>query len=458
MMDDHRSFSESAWENSKPHSAECPPSTTYRNCFLDYELFGLYNPSGSAVMSLQSADPQGAFFMIRSVVENQEISQKAAGLDEQRMRQLRDLLFGLMQKRGIHHAVISVENGDKSLRWAGVAGVAHPSGTPMTAETPFYIASISKLFTAAVVLSAYEAGRLKLDAPIRGYLADEVIQGLHRMKGQDYTEAITVRHLLSHTSGLPSYFDERPRGGQSLAERIMKEKDVSWGIEEVVRIARDELKPHFAPQPVNAQRHKARYSDTNFQILGAIVESVSGRPLHEVFKSELFEPLGLIGTRAPGVSSAADRIVQPATIWAQDEPLRLPQAMASMLPDGGLISTADDLIRFMRALVAGEVFRRSDTFALMQSRWHRFGIPFVAASPMAPNWPIEYGLGIMRFQMPRLFTPRRPMPAVIGHTGSTGTWLFYCPDLDLYMAGAVNQVTAAPVPYRVVPKLVRILG
>lgn len=386
------------------------------------------------------------------------ICQRAVGLDEVRTRQLRELLFRLMRKPGIHHAVISVESGDKSMSWTGVAGVAHPDGTPMTAETPFYIASISKLFTTVVMLRSYESGRLELDAPLSDYLPGELIQGLHRIKGLDYTDAITVRHLMSHTSGLPSYFDERPRRGQSLAERVMKEPDTTWDIGEVVRIARDELRPHFPPQPVDSHRQKARYSDTNFQLLGAIVESVSGLPLYEVFQRELIGPLGLTGTWSPGAPTDSQSTVQPATIWAQQTPLRVHRAMASMLPDGGLISTAGDLIRFMRALVAGEVFERTETFSLMQRSWNRFGLPFIAASPMAPNWPIEYGLGIMRFQMPRMFTPRRLMPAVIGHTGSTGTWLFYCPDLDLFMSGAVNQLTAAPVPYRVVPNLVRILS
>ena len=69
--------------------------------------------------------------------------------------------------------------------------------------------------------------------------------------------------------------------------------------------------------------------------------------------------------------------------------------------------------------------------------------------------PIEYGLGIMRFRLPRLFTGMRRMPAVIGHTGSTGAWLFYCEELDLLLAGTVDQATAGAIPYRVVPKLLR---
>lgn len=68
------------------------------------------------------------------------------------------------------------------------------------------------------------------------------------------------------------------------------------------------------------------------------------------------------------------------------------------------------------------------------------------------------GLGMMRFRLPRVFTPLHPMPAVIGHTGSTGSWLSHCPELDLLLCGTVDQASAGAVPYRFVPKLLRVLG
>ena len=61
----------------------------------------------------------------------------------------------------------------------------------------------------------------------------------------------------------------------------------------------------------------------------------------------------------------------------------------------------------------------------------------------------------MRFQIPRIFTPLRPVPQVVGHTGSTGTWLFYAPEPDLYIAGAVNQFSAGAVPFQLIPKVLR---
>lgn len=80
-----------------------------------------------------------------------------------------------------------------------------------------------------------------------------------------------------------------------------------------------------------------------------------------------------------------------------------------------------------------------------------------ASAARAPGWPIEYGYGLMRFQMPPILTGMYRLPAVIGHTGSTGTWLFYCPEMDAYFAGVVDQGTAGAVPYRTMPKLLRIM-
>jgi D-alanyl-D-alanine carboxypeptidase len=62
-------------------------------------------------------------------------------------------------------------------------------------------------------------------------------------------------------------------------------------------------------------------------------------------------------------------------------------------------------------------------------------------------------LGIKRFQIPRHLPPFRRRPAVIGHSGASGSWLFYCPERDLYTAGTVDQATAASVPFRLAPKM-----
>jgi CubicO group peptidase (beta-lactamase class C family) len=372
--------------------------------------------------------------------------------------QLHGLLRDLAAKRKVHHAIAAVERGDGSFRWVGSIGPARPGGLPIQADTPFFLASVTKLHIAAVVMKLWEAGQVDLAEPITAYLPRELTEGLHRLDGVDRTGSITVRHLLGHTSGLPDYLEERGRRARSLVEDVVEGGDRRWGIDEVVRIVRDELTPHFPPQGPTGERPKARYSDTNFRLLVAIIEQVTSSPIHDVFDELLFRPLGLQRTWLPGHPlPGSSESPEPAALWFRDRPMDIPLAMASF---GDLYSTADDTLRFLRALVHGAIFAEERTLSTMQSRWIRFGVPRDRAALRSPGWPIEYGLGMMRFRfrLPRVRTPGGDVPTLVGHSGSTGSWLFHCRQLDLLLSGTVDQATAGAVPFRFLPKLLRVVG
>jgi D-alanyl-D-alanine carboxypeptidase len=168
----------------------------------------------------------------------------------------------------------------------------------------------------------------------------------------------------------------------------------------------------------------------------------------------LFRPLKLRHTYFAGHSQPLDPTPEPTVLRFEGSPLHIPLMMRSLR---GMYSTAEDTLVFLRSFVRGEVFRDPATLASMQQRWNRFSFPLDRAALRSPGWPIEYGLGIMRFRLPRVFTPLHPMPSVLGHTGSTGCWLFYCPQLDMLLSGSVDEVTAGAVPYRVVPKILQVL-
>lgn len=363
---------------------------------------------------------------------------------------LQELLQQLTAPQSIQHAVVAVERGDGAFRWIGAVGDAHPDGTPMRADTQIWIASVTKLYIASSILKLRERGLVRLDAPMSTYLPQALIGGLHRLGGVDYTEQITVHHLLGHLTGLPDYFDGRPPGEKTLIEQLV-EQDFAFTIKDMLDTVRHKLTPLFPPQPPDAQRPKVSYSDTNYQLLIAIIEAVTGQPVHAAFADLMFEPLGLEQTWHP---AAQPESVTPATIWIDKQPLRIPLAMRSF---GDLSSTAADLLKFMRALIRGEVFADPATVNLMTQHWHTFGF---SLNPVrtSPGWPIQYSLGMMRFHIPRFFSPLRPTPPVIGHSGATGSWLFYCRELDVYLAGTVDQIGAAAAPFRFVPKLLHTLA
>jgi len=123
-----------------------------------------------------------------------------------------------------------------------------------------------------------------------------------------------------------------------------------------------------------------------------------------------------------------------------------------------IYSTAADQASSLRFLYTGECFNKQETRDRMFGSWRRFGFPTDVASLRAPSWPIEYGLGTMRFAPAPVFTGFRRKPGVVGHTGSTGTWLFASEELNVVFAGAVDQVTAGPVPFRVaIPSVLKAL-
>jgi CubicO group peptidase (beta-lactamase class C family) len=260
--------------------------------------------------------------------------------------------------------------------------------------------------------------------------------------------------LLSHTSGLADWLEDNPKDGPSLIDRVLDEGDMALTIEDMVSVVRDQLKPHFPPQDPAAKHPKARYSDTNYMLLIAIIEMLTGQPLHQVHAQLLFEPLDLRHTYFPGLSHPIEPTPEPMTLRAKGQPLHIPLLIQSVR---GVYSTAADTLTFLRQFVRNEVFQNRETLASMQKIWNRFGFPLDRAALRSPGWPIEYGLGIMRFRLPRVLTPIYPMPSVLGHTGSTGCWLFYCAQWDLLLSGSVDEVTAGAVPYRIVPKMLKIL-
>jgi D-alanyl-D-alanine carboxypeptidase len=371
---------------------------------------------------------------------------------ESTVSRLDALLRRTVAHKPIRHAVMAVESGDGSFRWSGAAGKASPDGPPMQPETPWCIASIDKLLHATLVLRLCERDRLSLDAALPTLLPPSLSHGLHRLGARDYTAQITVRHLLSHTSGLPDWLEDPPAGDRSVAERVFAEGDQAFALEEITSYVRHKLKPHFPPQDPAALPARVRYSDTNFLLLIAIIEAVTHQPLHEVMDELLFRPLGMRHTYLPGFCRPHDPTPDAASLHVEGRPLCIPQLTASFR---GVYSTTADMLTFLRALLCGRVFERAGSWVTMQQRWNRFGVPFDRAALRAPGWPIEYGLGLMRFRLPRLFTPLRATPAVLGHTGSTGCWLFYCPERDLLLCGNVGEATAGALPFRLVPKLLR---
>jgi D-alanyl-D-alanine carboxypeptidase len=234
--------------------------------------------------------------------------------------------------------------------WLGSAGEAElvPS-RPIDEDTVFSVASVTKTFMAALILSLAEEGRLDLDVPFGTYWADAPRK-----------DSATVRQLLSHTSGIYNYF-EHPR--YLAVSRAWLRADPApgllsrehrWTYEDIMSL----VKTGYCP--AGACYH---YSNTNYVILGRIAEVVGGAPVHEQLRERFFEPLGL-----------RDTVYQPAESpppdaahghWdygvgysdhTRDARLRpFTAAVTAADSAGAIASTARDLAAWAAALYGGQV-------------------------------------------------------------------------------------------------------
>lgn len=298
-----------------------------------------------------------------------------------------------------------------------------------------FIASTTKLYVTALVMQLRLEGKVDLDAPAATFLGSQVMAGIHVLNGVDSSGRITVRDLLAHTSGIADYFEQKRADGSSQIKDALA-RDFGWSFDDVLRITKQQLKPKFAPGAPG----KAFYSDTNYQLLGALIESVTGRTYEEAVQERIIGPLGLTGTY-PFTPQTLDRYDHVAGMLHGKSRVSIPKAMASVRADGGMVSTARDGITFLGTFLGGGLFPVA-YLAEMQQIWRRIFMP------------LEYGVGIMRFALPWFFSPFQRIPAMVGHSGASGAVLFHVPDLDLYVAGTVNQIANRSLSYNLMTRLV----
>lgn len=243
-------------------------------------------------------------------------------------------------QRQFNGAVLVAQAGEVEYRAAfGLANVEWE--VPNTPDSRFRIGSITKQFTAAIVLGLVENGILRLDAPVRDYLP-----GYTAPQG----DRITIHHLLTHTSGLPSYTD--------LPGFVDEHSRVPTSPEEIVALTSS--RPlEFEPGT------RFRYSNSGYVLLGWIIEEVTGESYDRVLRERLLEPLELHDTGYDHESAVRRRrafgYTRTLTGYAnaRDVDTSLPHAA------GMMYSTVDDLFRWTRALHAGEVFRDPESTARM---------------------------------------------------------------------------------------------
>lgn len=260
--------------------------------------------------------------------------------------------------------------------WLGASGQADlHNGIPMQPCTITRVGSTVKTFTATVVLQLVSEGRLGLDDQLSDHLPGTAIDQIQQ------ADVATIRQLLQHSSGLYNYIQNLRFQTASLNDLLRP-----WQAADLLAYAHHQA-PYFAPGTDVA------YSNTNYILLGLLIEQIEGKPLHQVFDERIIQPLGLQHTQFAGKDPVPDGIARGyIDIYSNLQVIEgtYYSGWDYYTADGGLISTPYDMHVFLRALLQGQLLGQAEMTEMMA--WQ-------APSQQDPAfYDIEYGLGIFRMQ------------------------------------------------------------
>lgn len=317
---------------------------------------------------------------------------------------------------GVPGIQLCVFSDKHSFLWAGSVGYTKKcDGDKLSPFHPVRIASNTKTYVATAILLLVERGKLKLDAPINLYISSEHSDIL--TNGGYSIDRITIRQLLNHTSGLFDYADSPE------FERLVEINPTHiWTRTEQLIIAIDNGSPYGLPGAIY------RYSDTGYILLGEILEKTYQKPLAVCLRELIgFSDLGLSSTWLEGEEDRPGTMLNRVHQYYGETDSYSHHPSMDAYGGGGLVSTVEDLSRFIYALFNARIYSIPNTVKTMLT-----APKSVAAGPVAySEWeqvPGSYGLGLEMDQNRLVFS----------HSGYWGTHAAYIPSLHLSLAFSIN--------------------
>ncbi len=341
--------------------------------------------------------------------------------NSEKTKSFQSVLDNLVDNKKVFGASFAIKKD--SFFWEGAAG-------NLSTDQAYFIASTTKLFTTALILKLRAEGKLSLSDKISSYIDQSTLAGLHVYKQHDYSNELSIQHVLSHTSGLPDYFQGKGKSGKSLEDELISGNDQFWTFEQAIERTK-KMTPLFAP----GTKGKANYSDANFQLLGKIIETITQQSYSENCNEHIIQALGLSKTYL--YQDATD--TRPKTLYYKSNELPIPKAMTSFGADGGIVSTSSDMLIFIEAFFTGKLFPSAYIPELQE--WNKI------------FFPMRSGIGIHLFKLPWLFNPFGVVPFFIGHSGLSGALAYYCPKENIFITGTVNQVAHPDLSFKTMIKL-----
>lgn len=306
-------------------------------------------------------------------------------------RRVDDVVRAHMAKRGIPGLAIAVVRDGATLFIKGYGIADVENDVPVTPETVFDIASVTKTFTAAAIMRLADSGRVNIDRPVREYLPE----------APESWSRITVRHLLSHTSGLPET-DVPLVNGAWLADYTTRQ-----------------MLEHAFTRPVAAGPGASfLYSDLGYFLLGAIIERVTGMRYGEFLDRTFFAPFEMRATSPLDQYAIVPRKADTYFLRERQLARNRRYAQVELSPAYGLLTSILDFARWESAFALGRVISPS-AMRSMETK---------ARTPDGSE--LQYGLG---WVVGSLNGER-----ATGHAGGTGTYYLRLPDRRLSIIVLTN--------------------
>lgn len=283
-------------------------------------------------------------------------------------------------------------------------------------DQPIHLASVGKLFTATIISILVEKGKLDFNETIYKYLDAELMNRLHFYKGKDYSDKITIRHLLMQTSGLNDVFYHLwKKMTQDPAFKITPGEAVIWG--------KENLKPVAVP----GKKHF--YTDTNYYLLGLVVENIIGKKFHEVMHELIFDPLGMQYAYMHGISTAKLESKYPAAkLYIKGIDVTSIEGVHQIDYAGGsVIAPLEDYLLFMKSLLGQKIIKK-ETLKRMIEDDINMGFPTIG---------FRYGYSIWKLKTIPILMPEKYY--CWGGVGVTGAFMFYHPLTESYIIGTFND-------------------
>ena len=263
-----------------------------------------------------------------------------------------DLLMIAYQGRVPGASVLVLKDGKPLVR-RGYGFADLEAGVEATPATNYRLASVTKQFTAAAILLLSEDGKLGLDDRLRRWLPSL----------PDATEAITIRHLLTHSSGLIDYEDV-----------MVADQQTQLHDRDVLQLLEGENRLYFAPGT------SYRYSNSAYALLALVVEKASGASFPDFLKQRIFEPLGMQNTLAyvakgPPIAHRAYGYSEVDGAWQRTDQSNT----SAVLGDGGIYASIDDLARWDAALYDDRLLSDASRQLAFQPHVEVIGEPYQAS-------------------------------------------------------------------------------